>query len=663
MLVAQVIVDIDVPHLDRPFDYLVPQRLVGQVAVGSAVRVSWGGKRADAWVVALSDHTDHQGKLAPLLRVVSGVPLFTPQMLQTYRYLATRFAASLSQVLSLAIPPRRAGIEKEVLGARSKPAASLAHSAGVAAGRAGTDGRAGADGLPVTQTQSAGKPVADGAGTAPGEPDSAGRPIRQVQQMVPGLGSDQVIAAVAAAHAAGTPVAVTLPTFAAAQRAAAQVREALPDLRIGLLAADQPATERYRTYLMALLGDIDVVIGTRTAAWTPFPRPSLVITWEDDNDLLRERRHPRLDVLDIALARARFEGYGLLAASYSRSLKAQLLAESGWAASVVPTRAELRAAAPRVQFVSEENFEREGLAVVGKFPGEAFATSRRGLARGPVLVMVPGPARTVTTESGSYEVGPERLARELGRAFGGTKVIVSASSSQIRRDIGGDPALVVATPGAEPKTPGGYAAIVVVDGESVARADRLDAGMVALRRWMAAFTLARPQAPVLVLGDVPSDVQRALVMWDPVTYAAQTLRAREELAFYPAAWVVAVDGDSRAVSEVVSKTEAFAAAAEPGGDQPLELTVMGTVDIPEDQPAEEAPAPDSQPDPDLLDPALFDFAEVAPPAAPRRVRTLLSCPLPQAMTLMEHLGGQQRTRSLERLPAVQTTVNPPGLFD
>jgi hypothetical protein len=56
--------------------------------------------------------------------------------------------------------------------------------------------------------------------------------------------------------------------------------------------------------------------------------------------------------------------------------------------------------------------------------------------------------------------GAGRTAEELGRAFPGTPVVVSGGAAVVET-VPPAPALVVATPGAEPRADGGYAAAVL----------------------------------------------------------------------------------------------------------------------------------------------------------------------------------------------------------
>jgi primosomal protein N' (replication factor Y) len=54
------------------------------------------------------------------------------------------------------------------------------------------------------------------------------------------------------------------------------------------------------------------------------------------------------------------------------------------------------------------------------------------------------------------------------------------------------PALVIATPGAEPRAEHGYAAAVLLDGWALLGRPSLDAAQEALRRWMNACALVTP---------------------------------------------------------------------------------------------------------------------------------------------------------------------------
>ena len=109
--VARVAVDNPLPHLDRPFDYLVPAAMQDSAGPGVRVRVRFAGKLVDGFVLERVAHSDHTGKLTPLERVVSPEQVLTPEVAELARAVADRYAGTLADVLRLAVPPRHARTE------------------------------------------------------------------------------------------------------------------------------------------------------------------------------------------------------------------------------------------------------------------------------------------------------------------------------------------------------------------------------------------------------------------------------------------------------------------------------------------------------------------------------------------------------------------------
>jgi primosomal protein N' (replication factor Y) len=125
------------------------------------------------------------------------------------------------------------------------------------------------------------------------------------------------------------------------------------------------------------------------------------------------------------------------------------------------------------------------------------------------------------------------------------------------------PALVIATPGAEPVAPGGYAAALLLDGWALLGRPSLRAAEEALRRWLNAAALVRPAGSVVVLADASLPAVQALIRWDPVLFAERELAERAELGFPPAVRMASVTGTPEAVAGFVT------AAVLPGRAQVL----------------------------------------------------------------------------------------------
>ncbi|MDX2628852.1 primosome assembly protein PriA, partial [Streptomyces scabiei] len=122
--VARVLVDKGVLHLDRYFDYAVPEELDEVARPGVRVRVRFGaggrtvregrregGSLIDGFLVERVAESDYPGALAALAQVVSPEPVLSPELLGLARAVADRYAGSLADVLQLAVPPRHARAE------------------------------------------------------------------------------------------------------------------------------------------------------------------------------------------------------------------------------------------------------------------------------------------------------------------------------------------------------------------------------------------------------------------------------------------------------------------------------------------------------------------------------------------------------------------------
>lgn len=434
---------------------------------------------------------------------------------------------------------------------------------------------------------------------------AAGAATRAVMTVLPGhlehTWADVLATALAAAAASGRGAIAVVPTAKNLDLLEAALAERLPADSFVRLSSDSTPHTRYHGFVKARLGQVPVVIGTRAAAYAPVANLGLVVCWDDGDSSLVEQRAPYCHARDVLLLRASAENTAALFAGFSMSSEAARLVRTRWASHVRAPRALVRDFSPRI-FSTGSEFElaRDPLAAMARIPHLAFEHARRALARGPVLVQVARsgyipsfscercrmPARCgecsgpLSVASGSSvpscswcghlaqqwrcsecgfthwrysAAGATRTAEELGRAFPNVPVISSAGD-HVRASVGPEPALVVATPGAEPVAFGGYAAALLLDADKMLRFDSLRAPEAALRRWLNAAALVRPAAleGTVVTTASPSPVEQALVRWDPAWFAREELKERAQTGLPPAVRTAAVTGaeaDVRAFME------------------------------------------------------------------------------------------------------------------
>ena len=126
-------------------------------------------------------------------------------------------------------------------------------------------------------------------------------------------------------------------------------------------------------------------------------------------------------------------------------------------------------------------------------------------------------------------LGDARTAEEIGRALPGVTVRQSSSGERVLAEVDDQPAIVVATPGAEPVAAGGYAAVLLLDTWLLLGRADLRATEEAVRRWANAAALVRPAADggrVLAVGDPAHPGLQALIRWDPAGLARREIDER-----------------------------------------------------------------------------------------------------------------------------------------
>ena len=642
--VAAVVVDVGLPHLDREFEYSVPAEMDASAAPGARVRVRFAGRDLDGFVVDRRARAQHGGRLEPVRRVVSPEPVLTPEILAVARAVADRYAGVLGDVLRLAVPKRHAAAERALatdVTPREVPPADPGPWTAYPAGAS------------FLRRLAAGEAPSASWLALPGQP--------------PDLDWPRALAvAAAAAVAAGRGVIIVVPDHRDVERVDAQLGTVLGKGQHVRLTADQGPQARYTAWLKVLRGQVRCVLGNRAAVFAPVHNLGLVAWWDDGDDLLTEPRAPYSQVREVLSIRAARTGAALLSGGFGRSVELQLAVDNGLLASVQAAPADLRRAAPRVVVAGDDvEVERDGAAARAHLPSVAWRAAKAALETGPVLIQVPrrgylpslscqdcrAPARCprchgpMGVASGgaapacswcgttygppgftcpecegctlrSSTVGARRTAEELGRAFPGVPVRTSGSG-EVLAHVGAEPALVIATPGAEPVADGGYAATLLLDAWALLDRPSLDASVEALRRWLGAAALTRGSVAggVVVLAGAPTHTTlspvEALVRWDPAWLAERELADRAELLLPPVV----------AMAQVIGPRAAVSAALDHG----------------ELDPATER-----------LGPLPFRAARLGPDAAEPLVQVLLRSPLEHGPQLAASLAAMRAGRSARK---------------
>jgi primosomal protein N' (replication factor Y) len=602
--VARVAVDMSLPHLDRPFDYLIPESLSGPAQPGVRVRVRFAGQLRDGFILDVGEETESARSLAPLEQVISPEPVLTPEVAGLLREVADHYAGSFSDVVRLAVPPRHAATEKAPPVERTLLEPVLPERS------------------PLSHYPTGAEYL---AALARGDSPRAAWQVAPTAAF-PGDWAAGLAAAAAAVLGSGRGALLIVPDARDLALLQAACTAVVGETCFVTLSAEDGPAARYRYFLAALRGDVRLVVGTRAAAYAPVRDLGLVALWDDADDLYSDLRAPYPHTREVLALRAARRRCAVLFAARHRSCEVQQLLDRAWLRPLALTPAEQRRTAPAVRLTADSDWEleRDPLARSVRIPSEVFRVIRAGLAAGPVLVQVPragylvvlvcqtcrepvhcphchGPvragsarascdwcARPVTgwrcptcegTRWRAPVVGAVRTAEELGQAFPGTKVVQSQGDRVLDR-VGPEPALVISTPGAEPVADTGYAAAVLLDtGLLLTRAD-LRAAEEAHRRWSNAIGLVRPGVEggtVIAVGPTDSMPLQALVRGDPAGFAARELADRAEAHLTPAAKMITIEGPLPALGDLTDRLSDH----DPSHLETLDhLEVLGPVELP-----------------------------------------------------------------------------------
>jgi primosomal protein N' (replication factor Y) len=574
--VARVLVDAALPQLDRLLDYRIPDSLDGvEPGIRVSVPLRSAKRMATAYVIETAADADFPGPLSEVAAVVSTVPVLRPEVWRLARAVADRAAGSANDVLRLAVPPRQVRVEKAWLTrVPADPPPIEAPS---------LDGYAG-----LAEALDAGERVA--LRVQPGVTEAAGVAVSRWA----------LVLAQAAARtlAAGRSAILVAPDHRDQDQLERALAGLLPPEAVLRWDSRQPNADRYRALLVA--GDRPaVIVGNRSAVYAPAENLGLLAIWNDGDPLLGEPLAPYVHARDAALVRHEQQGGALVLAGHTRSTETQRLVEIGWLRELGPAKRVRLRIIPTADGPGDE-----AIMAQARIPSVAWREARAGLDRGgPVLVQVarpgyaPGlrcaecgeaarcrrctgplrqrsagavptctwcgtPDRTWSCpncQSRKFRTsgaGSARTADELGRAFPGTRVIVSDGERPIL-EVDDRPALVIATRGAEPFAPHGYRAVLLLDGERMMARESLRVAEDCLRWWSDAAALAADDAGIVLVG-VGGALGHALAGWNQPDFARSEYAGRLELRFPPAVRMATLLGAPDAVEEAIAHLPATA---------------------------------------------------------------------------------------------------------
>ena len=364
---CQVIVDIVHENVAKPYTYRIPEGMT--LSPGQRVSVPFGRMEKEGVVTALTEDTDvSPEKLREVIRPLEDYAAIPPELMVLAREMAEENHCPMAETLRLMLPAQMRGgrvrprTEKTARLAVSREEAEAAAAANKRGGKRNELLRLLADGIarPVKEleetvrdprealkklqqdglielydTESMRTPGSRFAEVKdPGYALTAGQ-TEALDEILPALkgrggafllhgvtgsGKTEVfMAAVRSTLAAGKSAIILVPEIALTPQMVAWFRG-----RFGSVAAvihsRLSAGERYDEWRRIRRGEARVVIGARSAVFSPAENLGMIVIDEEHESTYLNDRHPRYDTREVALSRCRREGAVLILASATPSI-------------------------------------------------------------------------------------------------------------------------------------------------------------------------------------------------------------------------------------------------------------------------------------------------------------------------------------------------------
>ena len=114
MWFADIIVDISIDKLDKTFQYILPDELLGSVEIGSQVNVPFGNRRITGYVVNITDEAEFDtDRMKKVESMVTNAVTIDGRMIKLAYWMKHNYGATINQALKTVLPVKETVKEKK----------------------------------------------------------------------------------------------------------------------------------------------------------------------------------------------------------------------------------------------------------------------------------------------------------------------------------------------------------------------------------------------------------------------------------------------------------------------------------------------------------------------------------------------------------------------
>lgn len=377
-LYADIIIDISLESLDRTYQYGIPDELLQDAVIGALVLVPFGkgSRKINGYIVGLSDKSKIDEQLIkPIIRV-ENAPVIESHLIYLAYWIKENYGGTMNDALKSVMPVRKAvktkkmrlislAVPKEEAArlceeyraknskARLRLLAALLEEGTIDYNRAVKELRVPKESIDylcgmkiarISSEQIYRNPVnLEQAKYAKIELNQEQKEIvedfiRDYEEGkrtgclihgVTGSGKTEVyMEIISYVISKGKQVIMLIPEIALTYQTVSRFWQRFGD-RVSILNSRMSQGERYDQSIRAKNGEIDIIIGPRSALFTPFPNLGLIIIDEEHEYSYKSESVPKYHAVEVAIKRAQLTNSSVILGSATPSLESYLKAKKG----------------------------------------------------------------------------------------------------------------------------------------------------------------------------------------------------------------------------------------------------------------------------------------------------------------------------------------------
>ncbi len=400
MRYADVIVDISLEKLDKTYQYAIPEHLSETAVIGAKVEVPFGGgnRKLEGYIMDTSDTPVFDpARTKEILSVVQGAVSLERRLITLAYWMKEHFGGTMNEALKTVLPVKQEvrNLKKRTLvltkdgeayaayyalalkrkyearirllnALKERPELDYTEAEQKLKVTASTIEAVCRDGIvsvreetvyrnPATGIQAKEKPQLNEEQQTAVETVwkdyAAGRRGTYLLFGVTGSGKTEVyLELIERVIAEGKQVIMLIPEISLTFQTVRRFYERFGD-RVSVLHSKLSAGERFDQYVRAREGAIDVMIGPRSALFTPFERLGLILMDEEQEGAYKSEGTPKYHARETAEYLAELTGASLLLGSATPSLEAYARAKAGEYRLLTLTKRAKEAVMPKVEIV------------------------------------------------------------------------------------------------------------------------------------------------------------------------------------------------------------------------------------------------------------------------------------------------------------------------